>query len=333
MPDAQKPFISVIIPVYNIEDYIAECVDSILCQEYDDFEIVLVDDGSTDGSGAICDAYSAAHANIVTIHKDNGGLSDARNAGISKARGSHVMFVDGDDFVEKGSFAHIVDAWKEDVSADVIFFEIKKAYPGGGFANMGDGYLKERILGQSHGDVLRHIMALPKFPGSACAKLIKSQVIHENGMSFRKGVYSEDIDWSIKLFLKAKTFNYCGGGCYCYRQERVGSITHFISRHHIESLLFIIDKWLVAAESDEYAEYSGAIHAFLSYEYAVLMGNWARLLRKDREGGLALKGRVREYVWLLSKGLSRKTRFVYGVYRVLGFDLACRLLAAYIDRK
>ena len=92
--------ISVIVPVYNVERYIRQCVESILEQTYADLEIILVDDGSTDGSGSICDEYKLKDNRVVVIHKCNGGLSEARNAGLDIARGEYIGFVDSDDYIE-----------------------------------------------------------------------------------------------------------------------------------------------------------------------------------------------------------------------------------------
>ena len=91
--------ISIIIPVYNVEKYLRECLDSILAQSYKDFEIILVDDGSTDSSGNICDEYSMKYENIKVLHKNNNGLSSARNAGLDIAQGEYILFIDSDDVV------------------------------------------------------------------------------------------------------------------------------------------------------------------------------------------------------------------------------------------
>lgn len=96
---ADYPLISVIVPVYNVEAYVRECVESLVAQTYPNFEIVLVDDGATDSSGAICDELVAANENVTCLHKENGGLSDARNYGLARSRGEWVSFVDSDDYV------------------------------------------------------------------------------------------------------------------------------------------------------------------------------------------------------------------------------------------
>ena len=94
-----KDLISVIVPVYKVERYLCRCVDSIIAQTYTNLQIILVDDGSPDGSGAICDDYAAKDSRITVIHKKNGGLSDARNAGLVAACGSYIGFVDSDDYI------------------------------------------------------------------------------------------------------------------------------------------------------------------------------------------------------------------------------------------
>ncbi|HEM5303194.1 TPA: glycosyltransferase family 2 protein, partial [Streptococcus suis] len=94
-----KILLSVIIPVYQVEKYLKRCIDSVLAQKFIDYEIILVDDGSTDSSPAICDAYSAEYPHISVIHKENGGLSDARNVGIKHAAGEYIFFLDSDDWI------------------------------------------------------------------------------------------------------------------------------------------------------------------------------------------------------------------------------------------
>ena len=95
-----QDLISVIVPVYNVQDYLVRCVDSILAQTFRDFELILVDDGSTDRGGEMCDTLAGTDPRIRVIHKKNGGLSDARNVGIEVARGTYLSFIDSDDFVE-----------------------------------------------------------------------------------------------------------------------------------------------------------------------------------------------------------------------------------------
>ena len=100
--------LSVIVPVYKTEKYLKKCVDSILASSYSDLDVILVDDGSPDGSGAICDGYAEKDSRVRVIHKQNGGLSSARNAGIDNAYGEYITFVDSDDYIAPDIYSHLI---------------------------------------------------------------------------------------------------------------------------------------------------------------------------------------------------------------------------------
>ena len=107
------PLVSIIVPVYNVKPYLNRCVDSILGQEYRDFELILVDDGSRDMSGSICDAYAKTDERVVVIHKENSGVSDTRNQGIERAKGTYLQFVDSDDWLTPDATKLMVRAAEE----------------------------------------------------------------------------------------------------------------------------------------------------------------------------------------------------------------------------
>lgn len=114
---------SVVIPVYNVKDYLPKCIDSVLAQDFTDYEVILIDDGSTDGeSGAICDRYAAAHPErIRAIHKPNGGVGEARNVGIEAAQGEYLIFIDSDDYIAPNMFRVLADAVAR-FGSDIIGF-------------------------------------------------------------------------------------------------------------------------------------------------------------------------------------------------------------------
>ena len=122
--------VSFIVPVYNVQYYLQECVDSILNQCTDKCEIILVDDGSTDSSGTMCDEYEKSSTIIKTIHKVNGGLSSARNVGVENAKGRYVAFVDSDDRIADNSVSIIV-GWAENSQVDICFMDAIKFFPDG----------------------------------------------------------------------------------------------------------------------------------------------------------------------------------------------------------
>lgn len=104
-----NPKISVIVPVYNVEKYLHRCIDSILAQTFTDFELLLIDDGSTDGSGAICDEYATKDNRVRVFHKENGGVSSARNLGLDNMRGGYLTFVDSDDWVDSTYLGELIE--------------------------------------------------------------------------------------------------------------------------------------------------------------------------------------------------------------------------------
>ena len=129
MNNNQTPLISVIVPVYNVEKYLPKCIDSILAQTYTNLEILLVDDGAKDSSGAICDEYAQRDSRIRVIHKENGGLSDARNRGIEEARGEYFGFIDSDDYIDADMY-EVLYATLEKHNADMSMCGVYELYEG-----------------------------------------------------------------------------------------------------------------------------------------------------------------------------------------------------------
>ena len=117
------PKISVIVPVYNVKEYLEECLLSIYAQDFQDFEVILVDDGSTDGSGELCDALESSRENLKVIHKSNGGLSSARNEGVRYATGEWLVFVDSDDIIPDNAFSNMMKYAKHNVDVVIGKFQ------------------------------------------------------------------------------------------------------------------------------------------------------------------------------------------------------------------
>lgn len=322
----RNPRISFVVPVYNTEKYLEACMNSIIDQEYQDYEVILVDDGSKDGSGAICDAFSEKYANIKTVHQQNGGPSQARNTGIENAAGDYVLFVDSDDFIEKGSLGRIAETVNtHPEGVDVVFLEACKYFPDQSVESLGDGYVGECIEGKTKRQVLEHIAQLPKFPGSPCTKLIRRQCIVDNAIYFPKGMLTEDIDWVTSLLIHAEHFAYYDGPYYYYRQSRTGSITNSVNIKHFRSLLCIIEKWSSREESGQ--EYQDVINSFMAYEYLMLLLTFASISREDRK---RYAGRVRSLKWLLGWKKGMKYRAASLLVNIFGVSFVSKLLKLYI---
>ncbi len=217
-------FLSIIVPIYNVKAYLGRCVASLLDQDLDrtDYEIILVDDGSMDDSGILCDELAARESNIRVIHKENGGLSSARNAGIPLARGEYIQFVDSDDYLEPCVLKGLRDQIERqglDVlrynyqnvnEAGEVFEPNKVAKPFVDYSSDvcdGTAFLKERL-------------------GFACYAwqfVVKASILKGEEL-FTEGIFFEDIDWTPRVLLKAGNVASTPTVVYNYL-FRVGSIT------------------------------------------------------------------------------------------------------------
>lgn len=321
------PKFSIIIPVYNVENYIDDCLKSILSQDFSDFEIILINDGSTDNSGQICNFYSNKYNFIKTIHKANGGLSEARNVGIHSSKGEYLLFVDSDDMIFENSLKKINETIEEDKDAEVIFLEAVKLYPNGITVGLEEGYQKSKIRKKSKEEVLKFLSNLEKFPGSACNKLVKRELITKNNIYFEKGMFSEDIDWTIRLLSTAEKYNYCEHKYYYYRQNRLGSITNSIEFKNVLSLLNIIKKWSVNPNEKTIHGIQNEINAFMAYEYIILLPYYARLSKESKR---RVNREVKRYSWLLSLNKSRKVRLAKMLKTFFGVEITAHILNLYL---
>ena len=216
-----QPLITVIIPVYNIERYIEKCIRSVIGQTYKNLEIILVDDGSNDNSGLICDKYAKEDSRIKVIHKKNGGLSDARNIAIDIAKGKYLTFIDGDDYV---SFFYIETLYSLiNEGYDISICGFKEVFEGGIDIDV-NKRKKHKLLRMDASEALKTMLYQKNFDTSACGKLYKSELFAK-GIRYPVGKLFEDLGTTYKLFLDSKKIIYCDTEMYFYLQ-RGGSISN-----------------------------------------------------------------------------------------------------------
>lgn len=208
--------ISIIIPIYNVEPYLRRCVDSLLAQTYTGFELILVDDGSPDNCGAICDMYAARDDRVRVIHKPNGGLSDARNAGLEMARGEYIAFVDSDDWVAPDYLERMNTALLE-TDADICECDILRTY---GEENI-PPVVQRMPEAFGTADAMEALIQDGTFHQHVWNKLYRRAVIAD--ILFPKGKTNEDEFWTYQVFGNAKKIVKIPDVLYFYFQ-RPGSI-------------------------------------------------------------------------------------------------------------
>lgn len=221
-----NPFFSVIIPVYNTEDYLERCIQSFLKQEFNDYEMILVNDGSTDSSGSICDAYAAGYDHIRVVHKENGGLSSARNAGTQEALGEYIWWVDADDWVDENSLAMLCDAAKQTL-ADLVKFNYVRVI-NGAKTEIYSNALPGLYRSGAEKEVLlqKAFLQSAKYSLSACFHIYRRRFLEENRLFFvsERTIGSEDYLLNLQALLVAESVFVINRSFYYY-DLRVGSLT------------------------------------------------------------------------------------------------------------
>ena len=310
---AERPLVSVIIPVYNMEPFLCECLDSVIHQTYDRLEIILVDDGSTDTSGEICDRYAEVDHRITVIHKENGGLGNARNVGQDAASGKYIIFLDSDDYWENEHFLSSLAG--SALGKDLILFGMKKYVERSGrliesAAPVGDK------LPEGKDGLIAYLINHGQFTASACTKMVKRELLLANDIFFREGVTSEDIEWSGKVLLRSKSAAYVDVSGYIYRQ-RENSITSTMTKRNILDLEENIVRSIHHAEKAlrKTDRMYAVIMSYIAYQFATLLlcahnvrGNMYPEIRK-----------MKKYTYVLRYSGNKKVKLFNTVRRLVGF--------------
>jgi len=240
-----NPTISIIVPVYNVEKYVSACIESVLNQTFNDLELILVDDGSNDNSGIICDTYMEKDERIRVIHQKNKGLSGARNRGVREARGKYICFLDSDDYISL-DFCEKMQRMLEESDADFGACQYRKFHDN---EIMDD--IKESNRPYSYMSNREYLEKQLGSGFSACAKMYKKEIFDTN--SFCEGKIHEDIIWSAQLALNLKSgVCYTEEKLYYYRQNNSGIMA--ASKRKCSPDRVYAGECLINAVNDRYPE-------------------------------------------------------------------------------
>lgn len=236
-----RPLISVIVPVYNVEQWLPRCIESLLIQTYPNIEIILSDDGSTDECGVICDEYSKKDNRIKVIHKNNGGLSDARNCAIKQANGEYLTFVDSDDYVTNDYVETLYNLCeKYDAKMSVADWCI---FPMGEEAILDNRHIEE--IRFTKNEALENMFNQSYFDNSACVKLYHKSLFSD--IEYPKGFVFEDLMTTFKLILKCEDgVAFCNKQLYYYmfRPDSIeGSVFSERKRQSVYEVFRVMDSY------------------------------------------------------------------------------------------
>lgn len=299
----KDPQLSVIVPVYNVEKYLEKCLDSILAQTYQDFELIIVNDGSPDNSEAIIQRYAAKDNRIVSLKKENGGLSSARNAGIDVARGEFIAFIDSDDWIDATMFEEMVGKLVE-TDSDIVFCDVRMEYEDGSLRteyNQTENF-PEIIEVEEHPRLFLEVECF------AWNKICRKSLFTDNNIRFPEGLLYEDIATFPRVYVKASRLVGVPKQFYHYI-VREGAITQTFSIRGLDYLEVVKVVEIFFKQEDAWEKYKSIVYEFYLYHIFYSLSIYcAHIPQKEqrREAFSRVRESLREHEVTLKKIKSTK---------------------------
>lgn len=312
------PFFSIIIPVYNVESYISECLDSVLNQTYKNYEVIIVNDGSTDNTLEVCNSYRSIDERIIVLDGLNSGAAYARNKGLDYSKGKYIFFIDGDDHLEKSGTA-LLKIFNLLIQSDVDILLLELIpFDSGSKLEM---YSKSDLETISS-DKMDFIFDNNLYFASPCNKITKRNLIYKNNITFPVDTLAEDIKWCGDLIKVTDNILYHNLSFYFYRQERHGSATYTLSKTHIMNIYKQI--------KNEYENTRILNNEYLNIYYSLNYLNCLRLMCISEDFSTnEIKKLMKPLKSYLNINDNYKFILIKNTTRFLGFKNVIRLLKTY----
>lgn len=331
-----RPFFSIIIPVYNSEEYLSECLDSIKRQTFTDYEVILVDDGSSDSSLSICEAYNCDDPRFIAIHQTNAGTSAARNTGLRHANGQYITFIDNDDcWVCADALQSLFDILSKS-NADIAAFQ--------SFVFTGDvpsaplvdnTCLSDFIDTLSYPDALNVLTSKGYLCSAVWTKVCSSRVIKPfdgDWILFPEGMRNEDTYWTGKIIQRAQSIAWCDIPFYAYRKgHEYAQTSKPLSRRQVDDLTTIcLELAADISDSSLPEDAKNALRSFLAYPYSVWMGQSAIVCI---DAGSSEYKQMKALLPILDCSDNASVVLVRRIAKLVGFNAARSLCALFLRLK
>lgn len=328
-----NPKLSVIIPVYKVEDYLERCVKSVLNQDYRDMEIILVDDGSPDRCPQMCDDLALTDERIVVVHKSNGGLSSARNAGIEIAKGDYLVFLDSDDQWAEGQLSRLMSQIG-DADVDMVVFDFIDVHEGGILKKRheGDFYANEFVVYDKL-DYYKKIISHGGLREAAYTKLFPRKFIVDNQLLFCLGITGEDTEWMFRLLRVARKIAVSNVALYLFTYGRIGSIQNSIKAKNIHDIINTIAKSEAYCGAQPDASTNKYELEHCSYLVANAIGLVLHIKDKQQQKELLTLLESKSYLLKHAYASNPKTKKVRMVYKLFGFRFLVLFLKLFMYLK
>lgn len=325
------PFFSIIVPVYQVEEYLPQCVQSVLSQTFPDFELILVDDGSTDRCPQMCDTYEKEDSRVKVIHKLNGGASAARNLGLKSSRGRYIMFLDSDDFwIRENVLQDLFQLILQD-NPDVIVIKAVSFHQSDGSFNE-KHYSVEHIGLQSdcYDERFSQLVFSGAYRANAWNKVFARKLLSKTDLLFQEGIIAEDMDWAARLALAANSISFLPEAIYGYRTGRPGAVTSSLKLKNLVDTKWGIERCIQVLKEEEKSDvFCNAYFGYVAYRYVIWMAE-SFLVRDPKKRSLIKE--MKKNAWLLKYDGMERVHKVRMLYHLTGFSGAATLLGLYLRR-
>ena len=310
---------SVIVPVYKAEGYLEQCVESVLQQTYTDFELILVDDGSPDRCPEMCDELAEKDSRIKVLHKENGGASSARNAGLDIASGEYIMFLDSDDYWNDRGALSKLNFSIVPLNPDVAVFGCTDIDERSGKKDVSRSDYDMTVMKSGDKDrILHYFLAEGKLPGAAYVFATRRDLIERLKIRFKEGITAEDYDWVLSIFLNASNFAAIDDPFYTYRKRQEGSVTTSSQLNIINGISYTLDKWIVESEKISSSVVRRDVLNYLAHIYTTGVIMIARLSSENKK--IAIES-LKTYKNILKTSYWKKTKAVRFSLAIFGYRI------------
>ncbi|GAA0754084.1 glycosyltransferase family 2 protein [Psychroflexus lacisalsi] len=325
-----SPKVSIIVPVYNVEEYVEQSVSSIISQTYENIEVILVNNASTDKSIDICSRLTADDSRVKVVEiENNNGVSHARNYGLRFTTGEYIMYMDSDDYwINENVVSKLMEIFSSNCKVDFITFNYTKYFQKDHIFKNELLFNQQALAGRTKYEKIEGLITSGTFPMSCWSKIIKKDFIVNHNISFILGTAGEDMAWFIELIDKCDDFLAVNEFFYCYRRQNGKSLSSGFNESRFNSL-FNITQVIIEQFKTQETPLQKYVLAYMAYEYSILLGISHNFTGKKR---IEILKELNNYRWILKYDLNPKVKKVNKLISLAGFNLSVILLNYHIKR-